>query len=231
MKILDQKDLRDVQPSSPLLLETLRPHFELSKTRLETLAVLLVGLANTRTVNLSHLASQFPGAALHNSNYRSLQRFFQHVRLDEDTAARLIARMLNLLDRPQLLALDRTNWKLVGIDGREHAGSSGGDAPVQDTADVDAAVPRSTSQIARKAGRQGQRTSCHRWRSAGLNRVLRPASGRRSTAAQVGVNRCDLVHSARLKASLNICVGVDGPDGIVLCQSEVVEDLKRGSRP
>lgn len=42
------------------LLETLRPHFDLSKTRLETLAVLLVGLANCRTVNLSHLASQFP---------------------------------------------------------------------------------------------------------------------------------------------------------------------------
>ena len=50
------------------LLETLRPHFDLSKTRLETLAVLLVGLANCRTVNLSHLASQFPGGAQHGSN-------------------------------------------------------------------------------------------------------------------------------------------------------------------
>ena len=36
------------------LLEASRPHFDLSKTRLETLAVLLVGLANGRTVNLSH---------------------------------------------------------------------------------------------------------------------------------------------------------------------------------
>ena len=45
------------------LLETLRPHFDLSKTRLETLAVLLFGLANCRTVNLSHPASQFPGDA------------------------------------------------------------------------------------------------------------------------------------------------------------------------
>ncbi len=42
------------------LLATLRPHFNLSKTRLETLAVLLLGLANSRTVNLSHLASQVP---------------------------------------------------------------------------------------------------------------------------------------------------------------------------
>jgi hypothetical protein len=97
------------------LLETLRPHFDLSKTRLETLAVLLVGLANGRTVNLSHLASQFPGDAQHGSNYRRLQRFFQFVRLDGDIAAQLIVQMLNL-GRPRLLALDRTNWKLGSRD-------------------------------------------------------------------------------------------------------------------
>ena len=97
------------------LLETLRPHFGLSKTRLETLAVLLVGLANGRTVNLSHLASQFPGDAQHGSNYRRLQRFFQFVRLDGDTVARLIVGMLNC-GRPKLLALDRTNWKLGSRD-------------------------------------------------------------------------------------------------------------------
>lgn len=97
------------------LLETLRPHFGLSKTRLETLAVLLVGLANCRTVNLSHLASQFPGDAKHESNYRRLQRFFQFVHLDGDVAARLIMQMLNL-NRPRLLALDRTNWKLGSRD-------------------------------------------------------------------------------------------------------------------
>lgn len=97
------------------LLETLRPHFDLSKTRLETLAVLLVGLANGRTVNLSHLASQFPGGAQHGSNYRRLQRFFQFVQLDGDSAARLVVRMLNL-ERPKLLALDRTNWKLGARD-------------------------------------------------------------------------------------------------------------------
>lgn len=97
------------------LLETLRTHFALSKTRLETLAVLMVGLANGRTVNLSHLASQFPGDALHASNYRRLQRFFQFVQLDGDVAAQLVVRMLNL-GRPKLLALDRTNWKLGSRD-------------------------------------------------------------------------------------------------------------------
>ena len=93
------------------LLERLRPHFPLSNSRLLTLCVLIVGLANTRTVNLSHLASQFPGEALLASNYRRLQRFFQHARLDGDVAAQLIVHMLNL-SRPKVLALDRTNWKL-----------------------------------------------------------------------------------------------------------------------
>jgi len=92
----------------PPLIETLRVHFALSKTRIETLAVLLVGLANGRTVNLSHLASQFPGGAMHASNYRRLQRFFQFERLDADVSVRLIVRMLKL-DGPKLLALDRTN--------------------------------------------------------------------------------------------------------------------------
>ena len=47
------------------LLNRPSPHFDLSKTRLETMAIILFGLANGRTVNLSHLASQFPGTALH----------------------------------------------------------------------------------------------------------------------------------------------------------------------
>ena len=78
------------------LMTTLSPHFDLSKTRLETLTIMLAGLANGRTVNLSHLASQFPGMALHASSYRRLQRFFQHVRLDGDVVAQLIFRLLDL---------------------------------------------------------------------------------------------------------------------------------------
>ena len=92
------------------LMTTLSPHFDLSKTRLETLAIMLAGLANGRTVNLGHLSSQFPGKALLSSSYRRLQRFFQYVRLDEDVVARLILHLLNLKGL-KLLALDRTNWK------------------------------------------------------------------------------------------------------------------------
>ncbi len=93
------------------LAATLAPHFAVSKSRLFTLVIMIIGLANTRTVNLSHLASQFPGAAMHASNYRRLQRFFQFEQLDQDRVAQIVVGMLNL-SRPKYLALDRTNWKL-----------------------------------------------------------------------------------------------------------------------
>ncbi len=74
-----------------------------------------VGIANGRTVNLGHLASQFPGQTLHASSYRRLQRFFQHICLDGDAVAKLTVRLL-ILKGPQLLAMDRTNWKLGKTD-------------------------------------------------------------------------------------------------------------------
>lgn len=98
------------------LMKTLGCHFALSKSRLETLAVLVSGLVQSRTVNLMHLAAHFCGPAQHASNYRRLQRFFQFVRLDQATAARrLVLRMLGF-ERPKCLALDRTNWKIGSTD-------------------------------------------------------------------------------------------------------------------
>ncbi|MDX8470338.1 transposase [Mesorhizobium sp. VK23B] len=70
-----------------------------------------MGLVQGRTVNLSHVASHFPGAAQHGSNYRRLQRFFEAIRLDQAVVAQIVVRMLNL-SRPKHLALDRTNWKV-----------------------------------------------------------------------------------------------------------------------
>merc|ERR1711895_319922 len=81
-----------------------------------TLCVLLTGLPVSRSVNLSHLACHFPGDALHRSNYRRLQRFFQFVGLDGDVVARLVVSMLGLKRRKLVLALDRTNWKLGKTD-------------------------------------------------------------------------------------------------------------------
>jgi hypothetical protein len=95
--------------------QTLRPHVGLSKSRLETLCLMIVGMISSRTVNLSHLASERPGAALIASTYRRLQRFFQHVRLPADWAAPLVIRLLGLKG-PWQLALDRTQWKVGAKD-------------------------------------------------------------------------------------------------------------------
>ena len=97
------------------LIQTLGLHFSMSKSRLMTFSVLVCGIALARSVNLSHIAGHFPGAALHASYYRRLQRFFQHERLDQSVTARVVLRLLNYA-RPKRLALDRTNWKLGGRD-------------------------------------------------------------------------------------------------------------------
>ena len=68
----------------------LRPHVGLSKSRLETLCLLVVGMVSARTVNLGHIACERPGTALVASTYRRLQRFFQHVRLGQDWAVPLV---------------------------------------------------------------------------------------------------------------------------------------------
>ena len=94
---------------------TLGQQFALSKSRLLTLAVLIMGVAQARTVNLTHLASHVPGNATHASAYRRLQRFFQFVRLDTDRMAQFVVHMLNL-ERKKCLALDRTNWKIGATD-------------------------------------------------------------------------------------------------------------------
>ena len=78
------------------LMETLSSQLDLSRSRLQTLALLIIGMVNARTVNLSHLASQFPGEAQVASSYRRLQRFFQHVRLDGDWSAPLVVKHLGL---------------------------------------------------------------------------------------------------------------------------------------
>ncbi|MCP4206334.1 MAG: IS4 family transposase [Shimia sp.] len=97
------------------LVGTLSSHLDLSKSRLETLALLILGLVNSRTVNLSHGASQFSGTALIPSSYRRLQRFFQYVRLDGDWVAQLTVKWLRIRP-PWILCLDRTNWKIGRSD-------------------------------------------------------------------------------------------------------------------
>jgi len=93
------------------LTEILRPEIALGKSRLETLCLIVIGMVSARSVNLSHVACERPGAVHIASTYRRLQRFFQHVRLGEDWAVPLLVRLLGQ-HGSWLLALDRTNWQI-----------------------------------------------------------------------------------------------------------------------
>ena len=96
---------------SGTLISTLATHLTLSKSRLETLAGLIILLVNVRTVNLTHIAAQFSATAKAASSYRRLQRFFQFVRLDEDWFAKVVIRFARL-NPPWILCMDRTNWNI-----------------------------------------------------------------------------------------------------------------------
>lgn len=97
------------------LQKTLTPHVPLSKPRLETLCMLLLGMISARTVNLTHIATERPGRAMVASTYRRLQRFFQHVCLPEDWAVGIVVALIGN-PRPWTLCLDRTNWKVGKTD-------------------------------------------------------------------------------------------------------------------
>lgn len=97
------------------LQKTLTPHVQLGKSRLETLCLLVLGMINARTVNLSHIASERPARAKVASTYRRLQRFFQHVTLHDDWSVGIVVALIGNPDR-WYLCLDRTNWKIGKSD-------------------------------------------------------------------------------------------------------------------
>jgi Transposase DDE domain len=100
------------RPVIAALAEVLRRHVDLSKSRLETMALLTVGMIGARTVNLVHVAGERGSDAVDPaSTYRRLQRFFQHVRLPEDWAAPVLAGLAGGAAR-RVLVMDRTNWKI-----------------------------------------------------------------------------------------------------------------------
>jgi hypothetical protein len=92
------------------LAERLRTCVPLSKSRLDTLSLLVVGAIGARSVNLGHIATERGGPARPASTYRRLQRFFQRGGLAPDWAAPLLAATLGT--ERWTLVLDRTNWKI-----------------------------------------------------------------------------------------------------------------------
>lgn len=94
------------------LSETLPKHAPLSATRHETLCWLVLAMVRHGTVCLWRLAAHVATNAQTASVRRRFYRFFQFVRLDAETAARIVVALLGLAGKPWTLAIDRTNWKL-----------------------------------------------------------------------------------------------------------------------
>lgn len=97
------------------LQKMLTPHVSLSKSRLETLCLLVLGMISARTVNLTHIAAERPTTAKVASTYRRLQRFFQYVILPEGWSIGIVMALIGNPDR-WYLCIDRTNWKIGKSD-------------------------------------------------------------------------------------------------------------------
>lgn len=94
-----------------ILTPILKLHFaDWHLARIKCLSYLMMGLFKVKTVNLTEIATTFPGRAEIESHYRRLQRFFQQVEFDSPLIAQLVVSFLP--DPTYTLALDRTNRML-----------------------------------------------------------------------------------------------------------------------
>jgi hypothetical protein len=92
-----------------MLTEVLKLHFAgWHLARIKCLASLILGVFKVKTVNLTQIATTFPGHAEIESHYRRLQRFFQQVEFDSTLMAQLVMSFLPYTT--YTLALDRTIW-------------------------------------------------------------------------------------------------------------------------
>ena len=99
------------QSLSKYLSLSLEGHISLWRTRRETLVWLVMLIIQTGTVSLWRLAGHVDTRAKTLSVHRRFERFFQYVRLDGTSVARLIVHLMGLKGKPWHLTLDRTNWK------------------------------------------------------------------------------------------------------------------------
>jgi cell shape-determining protein MreD len=92
-----------------MLTDVLNLHFAgWHLARIKCLAYLIAGLFKVKTVNLTQIATTFPGHAEIESHYRRLQRFFQQVEFDSTLIAQFVVSFLP--STTYTLALDRTTW-------------------------------------------------------------------------------------------------------------------------
>jgi hypothetical protein len=93
------------------LINMLNGYFNWNKARMSCLAMMLIALIKTQTVNLKKLAKKIPGEAKLLSKYQRLQRFFREFEIDFIQLAHWIMLLFGLSEVPVYLAIDRTNWQ------------------------------------------------------------------------------------------------------------------------
>jgi len=93
------------------LTQQLRTYLDWNKSHLDVLSILVMGIIKKRTVNLTQLATTFPGTSKTLSCYRRVQRFFADMTFEETLVAQLIASLFSP-DGAWMLSMDRTNWML-----------------------------------------------------------------------------------------------------------------------
>src|SRR5438552_9673871 len=74
------------------------------------LASIIVAVFKTKTVNLTEIATAFPGTAEIESHYKRLQRFFKQVDIKPSLMATFVVAFLPY--ETYTLSIDRTNWML-----------------------------------------------------------------------------------------------------------------------
>lgn len=94
------------------LSDALKVDFPWQKQRLRFLAMALMAIITTRTVNLARLAAVFASGALPESSYKRLQRFFGGFSVSQEQILRFVERRLPTGNGSWVLLMDRTNWKL-----------------------------------------------------------------------------------------------------------------------
>lgn len=94
----------------------IKDHVCCGRTRRETVAQLVTGIARAGTVNLNRLAAHIESDAQTASVHRRFERFFSEVQLNAVEVAQLTVSVLGLCGKPWHLAMDRTNWKFGRTD-------------------------------------------------------------------------------------------------------------------
>src|SRR5205085_12303579 len=78
--------------------------------RIKWLPSIILALFKVKTVNLTEVATAFPGTAEMESHYKRLQRFFKQVDIKPSLIATFVVTFLPY--ETYTLSMDRTNWML-----------------------------------------------------------------------------------------------------------------------